>query len=169
MYTIKKYKEMIESSKLDSIFLNIYSDKEKSKKRLISLIDEFQKEFDSDQNREILCFSTPGRTEIIGNHTDHQHGEVLAGAVDLDVIAVGSLNNTDKIRFKSLGWDIIEMDINELNVVEEEYETTLSLLRGVVASYKKRGYKPVGFDLICTSDVLPGSGLSSSAAILTLL
>lgn len=169
MYTIKRYQEMIESTELDSIFTSIYTDVNNAKKRLLSLIDEFKKEFKIDDNHEILCFSTPGRTEIIGNHTDHQHGKVLAGAISQDIIAVGSLNNTNKIRLKSLGWDLIEMDINELEVNEKEKETTLALLRGIIASYHRKGYKPVGFDLICTSEVLPGSGLSSSAAIEVLI
>lgn len=109
-------------------------------------------------------FSAPGRTEIGGNHTDHQRGRVLAAAVNLDTIAAVSLNNTDKIRILSQGYPMCEVDVNELVPREDEINTTTALIRGVAARFAQMGCVVKGFDAYCESTVLPGSGLSSSAA-----
>ena len=109
-------------------------------------------------------FSAPGRTEIGGNHTDHQRGRVLAGAVNLDTIAAVRPNGTNLIRVQSLGYPMCEVDLADLKVNEAEFNTTVSLIRGVVARFVQLGCKVEGFDAYCESTVLPGSGLSSSAA-----
>ena len=109
-------------------------------------------------------FSAPGRTEIGGNHTDHQRGKVLAAAVDLDIVAAVRKNETDRIRIFSKGYPICEVDLNELFPKEEEKNKTPALVRGVAASFKELGCEVKGFDAYCESTVLPGSGLSSSAA-----
>lgn len=109
-------------------------------------------------------FSAPGRTEIGGNHTDHQRGRVLAAAVNLDTVAAVRVNGTDKIRILSKGYPMCEIDINSLVPDEGEINTTPALIRGVAARFVQLGCKVEGFDAYCESTVLPGSGLSSSAA-----
>ena len=109
-------------------------------------------------------FSAPGRTEISGNHTDHQRGRVLAGAVNLDTVAAVKVNGTDLIRIKSKGYPMCEVSVSELNPVESEINSTPALIRGVAARFAQLGCEVRGFDAYCESTVLPGSGLSSSAA-----
>ncbi|MBR5617601.1 MAG: galactokinase [Oscillospiraceae bacterium] len=109
-------------------------------------------------------FSAPGRTEIGGNHTDHQRGRVLAGAVNLDTVAAVRLNGTDTIRIMSKGYPMSVVKVTELTPVESEINSTPALIRGVVARFTEMGCKVEGFDAYCESTVLPGSGLSSSAA-----
>ena len=109
-------------------------------------------------------FSAPGRTEIGGNHTDHQRGRVLAGAVNLDTVAAVKCNGTNIIRIQSKGYPMSEVDITNLQPVEAEINSTPALIRGVVARFAEMGCKVEGFDAYCESTVLPGSGLSSSAA-----
>ena len=109
-------------------------------------------------------FSAPGRTEISGNHTDHQHGCVLAGAVNLDTVAAVRINGTNKIRIQSKGYPMCEVSLDQLTPVESEINSTPALVRGVAARFAEFGCKVKGFDAYCESTVLPGSGLSSSAA-----
>ena len=109
-------------------------------------------------------FSAPGRTEIGGNHTDHQRGRVLAGAVNLDTCAAVRPNGTDTIRMLSKGYPMSVVDLNVLTPVAEEINSTPALIRGVAARFKELGCDVQGFDAYVESTVLPGSGLSSSAA-----
>jgi len=109
-------------------------------------------------------FSAPGRTEIGGNHTDHQRGRVLAGAVNLDTVAAVRPNGTTVIRILSEGYPQCEVDVTDLIPKAEEINTTMALIRGVAARFTQLGCKVEGFDAYVTSTVLPGSGLSSSAA-----
>ena len=109
-------------------------------------------------------FSAPGRTEIGGNHTDHQRGRVLAGAVNLDTVAAVKLNGTDTIRIQSKGYPLCVVELSQLTPVESEINTTPALVRGVAARFAQMGCQVKGFDAYCESTVLPGSGLSSSAA-----
>ena len=109
-------------------------------------------------------FSAPGRTEIGGNHTDHQRGRVLAGAVNLDTVAAVRPNGTSMIRILSEGYPLCEVDITDLIPKADEINTTMALIRGVAARFTQLGCKVEGFDAYVTSTVLPGSGLSSSAA-----
>ena len=109
-------------------------------------------------------FSAPGRTEIGGNHTDHQRGRVLAAAVNLDTVAAVRVNGTDTIRILSKGYPKCEVSIAELTPVEAEINSTPALIRGVAARFHQLGCEVKGFDAYCESTVLPGSGLSSSAA-----
>ena len=109
-------------------------------------------------------FSAPGRTEIGGNHTDHQRGRVLAGAVNLDTVAAVRPNGTNMIRIQSKGYPMSIVDLENLNPVAEEINSTPALIRGVAARFTQLGCKVEGFDAYCESTVLPGSGLSSSAA-----
>ena len=109
-------------------------------------------------------FSAPGRTEIGGNHTDHQRGRVLAAAVNLDTRAAVRVNGTDTIRILSKGYPMSQVNITELTPVESEINSTPALIRGVAARFAQMGCEVKGFDAYCESTVLPGSGLSSSAA-----
>ena len=114
-------------------------------------------------------FSAPGRTEISGNHTDHQHGCVLAAAVDLETVADVTLNGSDDIVIRSEGYPEVRVNLSDLSVKEEEKNTTAALVRGVAAAFTQRGAKLQGFDAAVHSTVLPGSGLSSSAAFEVLI
>ena len=109
-------------------------------------------------------FSAPGRTEIGGNHTDHQRGRVLAGAVNLDTVAAVKCNGTNVIRIQSKGYPLSVVDLGNLEPAESEINSTPALIRGVAARFTQFGCKVEGFDAYCESTVLPGSGLSSSAA-----
>ena len=109
-------------------------------------------------------FSAPGRTEIAGNHTDHQHGCVLAAAVNLETVADVCLNGSNMIRVQSKGYPAFEVSLDDLSVREEEKNTTAALIRGVASCFAEKGAKLEGFDAVVCSTVLPGSGLSSSAA-----
>ena len=109
-------------------------------------------------------FSAPGRTEIGGNHTDHQRGRVLAAAVNLDTVAAVRANGTDTIRILSQGYPMSEVSLKALAPVAEEINSTPALIRGVAARFVQLGCEVKGFDAYCESTVLPGSGLSSSAA-----
>ena len=109
-------------------------------------------------------FSAPGRTEVSGNHTDHQRGRVLAGAVNLDTVAAVRANGTNMIRIQSKGYPMCEVSLEELEPVASEINSTPALIRGVAAKFAQMGCKVEGFDAYCESTVLPGSGLSSSAA-----
>ena len=114
-------------------------------------------------------FSAPGRTEIGGNHTDHQRGRVLAGAVNLDTVAAVKCNGTGTIRIQSKGYPMCEVDLSCLEPVASEMNTTPALVRGVAARFSELGCNVEGFDAYCESTVLPGSGLSSSAAFEVLM
>ena len=118
---------------------------------------------------KIYHFSAPGRTEIGGNHTDHQHGCVIAAAVDMTTTAEVTLNGTNVIRVDSEGYRPVEIDLGDLNAKESERNTTAALIHGVAAAFAQRGYKLAGFDAKVKSTVLPGSGLSSSAAFEVLI
>ena len=114
-------------------------------------------------------FSAPGRTEIGGNHTDHQRGRVLAAAVNLDTRAAVRVNSTDTVRILSKGYPLCTVSLNTLVPQENEINTTPALVRGVCARFAELGCKVEGFDAYCESTVLPGSGLSSSAAFEVLI
>lgn len=131
-------------------------------KRYQELTVYFGQEFGAVPSLEY--FSAPGRTEVGGNHTDHNNGKVLAAAVNLDVIAAVRRTDNGVIRLKSVGYPMDTIDTADLSVKEEEKEHSPSLIRGVCARMKALGYEIGGFDAVTTSRVLKGSGLSSSAA-----
>ena len=120
------------------------------------------------EREDISLFSAPGRTEIGGNHTDHQHGCVLAAAVQLDVIGVVSFHEDGVIRICSEGYRPFSVDLSDVSVQEGE-KGFVAIVRGVVSRFTALGAKVGGFDLYCISDVLSGSGISSSAAFETLI
>ncbi len=112
----------------------------------------------------MLEVTSPGRTEVAGNHTDHEGGHVIAAAVDRAVHGLARTNEQNAIRLLSLGFGEVTVDLKDLAPREDERNSTASLVRGMAALFAERGYTPAGFDLACRSDVLGGSGLSSSAA-----
>ena len=122
------------------------------------------KEYFASEGENIRLFSAPGRTEVGGNHTDHNCGKVLAAGVDMDIIAVAEPIDEPFAIIKSEGFDECRISIDELAVVESEKNTTPALIRGVAKGLKDRGFKLGGFKAYATSNVLKGSGLSSSAA-----
>ena len=130
--------------------------------RFENVIDGFCETFGVDE--DLRLFSAPGRTEIGGNHTDHQHGAVLAGGLNLDVIGAARLNGTNEIRIKSEGYPMSIVSLSKLEPNEKEYGKSEALIRGVVAKFVEMGYEVKGFDAYAMSSVLKGSGMSSSAA-----
>ena len=114
-------------------------------------------------------FSAPGRTEVGGNHTDHNHGKVLAASVNLDVIAVVEPTDDNIITIKSEGFPEDSVDISDLSVHENEKNSSAALIRGVAAGFKNNGLNIGGFKAYTTSNVMKGSGLSSSAAFEVLI
>jgi galactokinase len=132
------------------------------KSRYAKAISQFSKEFPG--REDIHVYSAPGRTEIGGNHTDHQHGCVLAAAVNLDIIAVVSFHKEGCIRLKSSGYPLDTVNLDDLQVQEKEKGKSASLIRGICAKFAEMGASIGGFDAYTVSDVLSGSGLSSSAA-----
>ena len=166
MHNINIVKDMLKAGVYNEQLQNIYnctdSETEFYAKRYIRVIDNFESTFGKKES--IALFSAPGRTEIGGNHTDHQHGCVIAGSVNLDVIAAAAPNGTNVVRIKSEGYpmDIIKLD--ELEIKEDEFETAAALIRGIIKKFVDLGYSVGGFDAYTVSNVLKGSGLSSSAA-----
>lgn len=162
--------ENIKAGELDNALRRVYvTDEEiaKQKPRYIELIETFAATFGGD--REIHLLSAPGRTEICGNHTDHNHGKVLAAAVNLDAIAVASANTENMVRVQSVGHKMNVVDLAELLPDADAFGHSTAMVRGVSSRLKDLGYTIGGYDAVTTSDVMGGSGLSSSAAFEVLL
>ncbi|MBQ1366120.1 MAG: galactokinase [Clostridia bacterium] len=139
----------------------------KQKARYGAMIRQHRKLF-GDRGK-IALISAPGRTEIGGNHTDHNHGRVLAAAVNLDTLCAVTPRNDMTVQFHSHGYSPIEISLDDLSVHDDEKGTTMALIRGVAAGMKEAGYRIGGFDAVVTSTVAGGSGLSSSAALEVML
>ncbi|MGE4214077.1 MAG: galactokinase [Anaerotignaceae bacterium] len=121
------------------------------------------------EKENIRIFSAPGRTEIGGNHTDHQHGCVLAAGIDLDILGAAAPNGRKEICFFSEGYGMEIIDLTFMGVQKEELNTSASLIRGIAARLTQKGFTIEGFDVYAISNVLKGSGLSSSAAFEVLI
>lgn len=162
--------KMIKNGDADSSMKAVYvndSAVEAQKPRYIKTIEKFIELFGDD--RDVLVLSAPGRTEICGNHTDHNNGKVLAASINLDAIAVAAKNDSCIIHEKSEGHSMNTVDISDLTPSKENYGKSSSMIKGVAAGLKNNGYQVGGFDACTTSDVMGGSGLSSSAAFEVLL
>lgn len=160
----------VKSGEMDEKLRAVYvldSEVEKQKPRYISLLEEFIKLFGDD--RDVIITSAPGRTEVCGNHTDHNNGKVMAASINLDAIAVCAKSSDNRIRVKSQGHAMNEVNITKLLPDEAEFGRSTAMVRGVVAKIKDLGFEIGGFDAVTTSDVMGGSGLSSSAAFEVLL
>lgn len=154
------------NSRLKELYGSDVAILEKQTARYCLLLSKFRETFDCN---EADVFSSPGRSEIGGNHTDHNHGRVLAAAVNLDNIAVAAKNNSNIIRILSIGYPQFEVDLSVLNPDKNEYFTSASLLRGISSRLKTLGFAIGGFNAIIDGGVPKGSGLSSSASFEVLI
>lgn len=158
-------KAMLTSGALDERLRRVYvtdSEVEAQYARYAAVIDAFSELFSGE--RDIRLFSAPGRTEVGGNHTDHNHGRVLAAGINLDAIAAAAKNDDNVVRVKSEGYPMDVVDLSDLSVQPSELGHSPALVRGVCQGFLNYGYKIGGFDAATASRVLSGSGLSSSAA-----
>lgn len=164
MISNKLLREKIAAGAYNDAIAKLYkpTDIEAQKSRYIRVSNEFDEIYG--EGAEVCVFSAPGRTEVGGNHTDHNHGKVLAAGVDLDAIAVAAKNSDNIVRVKSEGYGMDVIDLSVLTPVDKETTHSASLVRGVCAAFKQRGYNIGGFNAATASDVISGSGLSSSAA-----
>ena len=154
--------QQIKDNQYDDLFNDVYIDLhllDKQKERYIKAVEKFISLYG---DKEVTIISVPGRSEVCGNHTDHQHGQVLAAAINLDIIAVVSKQETVKVL--SDDYDLKEINVQDLEKRDDEAGTSEGLIRGVLSRFQQLGYHIGGFEAYMTSDVLQGSGLSSSAA-----
>ena len=143
-------------------YAHIYADVDYEAKRIARLLDGFTELYG---DKEAFVFSVPGRSEILGNHTDHNNGCVLAGAINRDIIAIAARNDEGVIRFHSVGYTPDEVRIADCSDPDNfENYTSASLIGGMVRGFTDKGYKVGGYDAYSDSEVLKGSGISSSAA-----
>lgn len=159
--------EKLKGTHARDLFTRLYGEKniDKQVDRYIRLIDNFYKCF-TDTADEAQLFSSPGRTELGGNHTDHNHGRVIAAAVNFDSIAAVNRTDDNTITLYSEGYEgVFRVELASLEVDKSEQETTNALIRGIAARFKQLGYNIGGFNAYVSSNVLGGSGLSSSASI----
>ncbi len=153
-----------------SVLRSLYGADDKAVSIQAERYEKLAKQFNSTfGNAEFEVFSSPGRTEIGGNHTDHNYGRVLAGAVNLDNIAIAAPNGTMKVRVLSAGYPQFEVDLNNLKPDSSEFYTSESLIRGISARMQELGFKIGGFDVVIDGGVPKGSGLSSSASFEVLI
>ena len=166
MIDLKELKTQIQNREFDNVLGDIYGTQEdilaKQRERYQRALTRYEELFGAEK---VEIYSAPGRTEICGNHTDHQHGTVLAASINLDAIAVASTGNGSEVEFISEGYSPIRFPIDELDVTEDTKGTTTALIKGVIKGMQDRGYRTGSFKAYVTSDVLSGSGLSSSAAL----
>lgn len=154
------YRELLKDIYVDDDVLDDQTE------RYIKALENFEELYGE---KEVEIYSAPGRSEVGGNHTDHQYGKVLAASVNLDAIAVVAKTDDGKIAVKSEGYSPFEVNLESLEVNKEEEGTSKALTKGVTAKLKEEGYKIGGFQAYVTSDVLNGAGMSSSAAFEVLL
>ena len=157
----------VHAARLASLYCCAPAETASEAARYAAVLDGLEKTFGS--HAEAGLYSAPGRTEIGGNHTDHQHGRVLAGSVNIDMIAAAAPNDKNQLRVQSEGYDLCVIDLNDLEVRKEEENTTAALLRGECAAFTQRGAKLAGLDVYISSNVPKGSGVSSSAAFEVLI
>ena len=157
----------VHAARLASLYCCAPAETASEAARYAAVLDGLEKTFGS--HAEAGLYSAPGRTEIGGNHTDHQHGRVLAGSVNIDMIAAVAPNDKNQLRVQSEGYDLCIIDLNDLEARKEEENTTASLLRGECAAFTQRGAKLAGLDVYISSNVPKGSGVSSSAAFEVLI
>lgn len=159
----------ITAGALHSVYPSLYGsgcNTEEMDSRWASLLEKYRKDWDS---QEASLFSAAGRTELGGNHTDHNLGKVIAGTINLDTIAAARKSDDKKVRILSEGYAPITVDLSDLKPRQDEKNTTASLVRGIAAGFRDKGIAIGGFQASVTSRVAPGSGLSSSASIEVLI
>ena len=168
MHKLSDVRKALNAGEMDESLarLTCSADPAAARRRVAALLDGFERSFGRGEDTPVTLCSAPGRTEICGNH---QHGRVLAAAVNVDFLACAAPNGTDTIRFQSEGWPMVEVQLDGKGPREDEKEITPALVRGMAEQAAQRGYTVEGYDVYAVSDVLPGSGLSSSAACEVLL
>ena len=161
--------EHIQNGGYDPLFSRMYTKEQiaDQRSRYITAVKAFVEVYGDRDN--LFLFSAPGRTEIGGNHTDHNHGRVLAASVNLDVIAVAAPTAEPVVRVQSAGYPLDTIALDDLAVHTEEINHSASLIRGMSSRLQQLGWSIGGFDAYTTSNVLKGSGLSSSAAFEVLI
>ena len=159
---VAELKEKLKYIDIEYIYACKSEERQQYIDRFEKVIDGFSENFG--EAEDLRIFSAPGRTEIGGNHTDHQHGAVIAGGLNLDVVGVCRPNGTNEIRVQSEGYPMSIVNLSELKPNEAEFGSSEALIRGVAAKFAEMGYEVSGFDAYATSNVLKGSGMSSSAA-----
>jgi len=162
-------KELLKSRSKDELLMDIYLDENKldyQRQRYIDAIETYESLYGAD---DVSIYSAPGRSEIGGNHTDHQNGEVLAASINDDAIAIVKAIPGSKVKIVSGKYPMVTVSLDDLELKETEKETTRALIKGVLAGVKNHGGKVGGFQAYITSDVLIGAGLSSSAAFETII
>ena len=163
MNDIAALKKNILDGNMDERLNKLYADDlAAARERYAHVTDLFTAEFGDAEDARF--FSAPGRTEVCGNHTDHNHGKVLAAAINLDAVALAAKTDTDIIRVKSEKYAGDTIDINVLEPQENEKDKSAALVRGVAARFKQLGYNIGGFNAVTVNNVLKGSGMSSSAS-----
>lgn len=174
MMTLELLKERLKAEKGRDLLAKLYGHSpeiiEKQIDRYVQAVESYYRFFPQEESKGFYMFSTPGRTEIGGNHTDHNAGRVLAAGISLDAIAVAAPSSDNVIRVYSEGYPqpfVVELD--SLAPRKEEEGTTSALIRGIAKRMRELGYRIGGFNAYITSDVMGGSGLSSSACIEVLL
>lgn len=160
--------QLLRSGSADKLMGELYGEDKVQENvgRYCDLVEKFAKEFG---DKEILMFSSPGRTEISGNHTDHNHGKVLAGSINLDCVGIAAKNDSSKVNIVSETFDqrfTIELDQMEPS---EKKAGTMDLVKGLMKGFQESGYEIGGFDAYITSNVISSAGVSSSAAFEMLL
>lgn len=166
---IEVLQQLLKEQDAVALMNDIYEDESRTEAQLArysKALDSFREIFG---DKEVEIYSAPGRSEVGGNHTDHQKGKIMACSLNLDFIAVVHKTDDNKIVMKSEGYPIVEVDLSDLSIREEEKESTPALIRGTAAGIAKDGYSVGGFEAYVTSEVLSGSGMSSSAALEILL
>lgn len=171
MYNIAQLKELLQDKKMDEKFSSIYGGDEKSISEAYGRLSDTIKHFENiDKSQEVYLFSASGRTELSGNHTDHNNGCVLTASINLDKLALVAKRNDNKIVVYtdySNNPDVI--DVNNLELDKDEYGKSNALIRGVCAGIKNKGYNIGGCTVSLNNKVLMGSGLSSSASFESLI
>jgi galactokinase len=164
MDSISNWKSELTQGVWDQRLITLYSEEQllPARHRITDLLDAWSAHFDRTDCAGV--YSAPGRTELGGNHTDHQHGRVLAASVNVDMLAAAAPNGTHLIRIASEGYPELSIDLEELSPKPEEENTSAALVRGIAAKLVELGYPISGVDGYITSNVPAGSGLSSSAA-----
>lgn len=157
-------KSLLQNKKFVDTVSDLYSvDAETAAERVEALVKEHRRSFGSDADNTIL-FSAPGRIEIVGNHTDHNNGKVVAAAISVDLLGAVSETKDNKIVINSVGYPSVSVDITELEPIESEKGDSAALVRGICRAFRDRGLNIGGFIATTTSDVFKGAGMSSSAS-----
>ena len=171
MAAYQQLKTLLASRAMEEAFSRVYipAQFDTQYQRFTQVLEEFKTRFDEKGTRDVHLFSAPGRSEVGGNHTDHNYGKVLAASISLDVVAAAAKNDENVVRIKSAGYPMDIVSCSDLAVRDGDAGRSRSLVRGMLDRFVQLGYKVGGFDATTASQVLSGSGLSSSAAFEVLI